>query len=93
MLLDNAFDIADEGTCMNHCVGLYAGDVARGTYLVYSVRDMKGNRLSTLGIRIVEGKYVFNQHYGKCNSVVTDVEQIAIVESVLVKLNKESNGN
>lgn len=93
VLLDNAFDIADEGTCMNHCVGLYTSDVARGTYLVYSVRDMQGSRLSTLGIRIIEGKYVFNQHYGKCNSVVTDVEQIAVVESILVELNKEKHGN
>lgn len=94
VLLDNAFDIADEGTCMNHCVGLYAGDVARGIYLVYSIRDMQGNRLSTLGVIIYKDSnplvsFVFNQHYGKCNSTVTSEDQIELVKNVILKLNKE----
>lgn len=99
VLLDNAFDIAEEGTCMNHCVGGYSGEVAKGNYLVYSIRDKDGLRISTLGIHIVKGsmedkgsdqsRYVFSQHYGKYNSPVTDLEQIAIVESLLIQLNKE----
>lgn len=94
ILLDNAFDIAEEGTCMSHCVGMYGTDVNRGNYLVYSIRDEAGNRLSTLGIIIYNDnksptRFMSNQHYGKCNSTVTSEDQIELVESVILKLNKE----
>lgn len=89
VLLDNAFDIADEGTCMNHCVGLYSRAVATGDYLVYSVRDLSKNRLSTVGINIINGEYIFNQHYGKCNLAVSCPEQTALVKELIIKLNKK----
>lgn len=93
-LLNNAFDIAEEGTAMNHCVGMYGYSVARGTYLVYSIRDNDGNRLSTLGINIYKDnnpliRFIFNQHYGKCNSVVTCEKQKYLADYLIELLNKK----
>lgn len=94
ILLDNAFDIAEEGTSMNHCVGMYGSNVARGTYLVYSIRDNEGSRLSTLGINIYKEnnpliRYVFNQHYGKCNATVTCEKQKYLVDHLIESLNNK----
>ena len=93
-LLDNAFDIADEGTCMSHCVGGYSGDVARGTYLVYSIRDKDGLRLSTLGIIVYKhedkASFMLNQNYGKYNAIVNCKEQVELVNDILTLLNNPS---
>lgn len=91
ILLDNAFDIAEEGTYMNHCVGMYGSSVARGSYLVYSIRDENNVRLSTLGINIYDKKYSFNQHYGKCNSIITCEKQKYIADQLIEMLNKKQS--
>ena len=53
-ILDNAFDIREEGDSMHHCVGGYSDSVKRGTYLVLSIRDKEGLRSSTLGLRVAK---------------------------------------
>jgi hypothetical protein len=48
-LLDSRYAIHQEGVEMRHCVGSYAGNVAQGEYLVYSIKK-DGKRVSTLGL-------------------------------------------
>jgi hypothetical protein len=96
-LLDNAFAIAEEGTSMGHCVGLYADSVREGDYLVYSVTK-DGERSSTIGIvrqsgrnQATEQKYTtcrLQQHYGKYNQAVTEETEKLICSYVIQKLNK-----
>jgi hypothetical protein len=93
-LLESAFDIAEEGNSMGHCVAGYSGSVRDGEYLVYSVRK-GGERSSTLGIHIGEwGKdktpyYMFNQHYAKYNRRVTDETEASIPQKILDLLNNK----
>ena len=73
-LLDNARDIADEGTCMKHCVGSYADQSRAGKYAVFSV--LKGEeKYSTIGFNLTntlhgEKLFHFQQHYKKYNAQV-----------------------
>lgn len=59
--LTTPMDIALEGSSMHHCVASYIQFVREGHYLVYSIRDMEGNRVATLGLRrlnyYTEGDY------------------------------------
>jgi hypothetical protein len=91
-LLDSRALVAEEGSAMGHCVAGYAESVANGSYLVYSVRK-DGERSSTLGINIrkIEGNtvYSFSQHYGKYNARLTDTNEHAIGNLVLINLNEK----
>lgn len=49
-LLDSRYKIHEEGQEMKHCVGGYCETVARGGYLVYSIKK-DGKRVSTLGLK------------------------------------------
>lgn len=97
-LLDNAKDIAAEGSAMGHCVAGYINSCRVGRYLVYSITK-DGQRVSTLGINIVSHfsnctpaklvstQYEFNQHYGKYNSYVEDNDEKYIANHVVTLLN------
>lgn len=75
-LLDNAKDIADEGTFMKHCVGSYADLSRKGEYAVFSV-SKAGEKYSTIGFSLtdvngdeVKKTFHFQQHYKKYNATV-----------------------
>ena len=100
VLLDNAFAIAEEGTEMGHCVGLYANNVRDGEYLVYSVLK-NGERSSTIGINPIfkrgqnqeleKGGWKMQQHFGKYNSEVVCPIENEIAEKLIFKLNREKS--
>lgn len=48
--LKTAADLDEEGRVMNHCVGTYAGEVARGDCLIFGVRQ-NGQRIATVEVR------------------------------------------
>lgn len=90
-LLQSAYDIYTEGVSMRHCVGSYAGDVANGDYLVYSIRDKDNNRYSTLGIRKDrDNKWVFDQHYKYKNKQVNNDDVKELPKIIIEQLNKEN---
>jgi hypothetical protein len=93
-ILESAFDIAEEGNAMGHCVAGYSRLVSEGRYLVYSIK--KGDeRSSTLGVTIKDWEadkkpyYMKNQHYGKYNRRVTDEVEASIPNKILDLLNKK----
>lgn len=89
-LLMSEAGVSTEGREMHHCVGVYGSRVAKGTYLVYSVRS-KENRY-TLGVSVAykDDKPVFtlNQNYRACNQSVSE-EEIG-VSCEIIKLLKAS---
>lgn len=96
-LLDSAALVHEEGEVMRHCVGMYAGSVAEGNYLVYSVTK-DGKRSSTIAFRLNHDpsglsaykEWVFNQHYGRCNAYVEDENEKHFKELILKRLNVKS---
>lgn len=48
--LSTAADLDEEGRVMSHCVGSYAGEVARGECLIFGVR-IDGQRIATMEVR------------------------------------------
>lgn len=64
-----------EGKAMNHCVGSYASNCARGTCNIVSVKKDDGRLLT---MEIVNGKIV--QIKGKYNRSATDSEMYAVRE-------------
>lgn len=92
--LVNMQQVQDEGTNMHHCVGSYAEYCARGEYLVWHLR--KGAEESTLGIRVIKHQdstkqYVIQQHYGKCNSEVSDRDFVEAANTIIKVLNASNN--
>ena len=77
-LLTSPFEVGQEGSDMNHCVGSYAKDCEAGFYEVYKVEG-KGQRV-TLGVHIRDGGVLhLDQIYGKFNShCPEDVYQAAL---------------
>lgn len=79
-------EVQSEGSAMHHCVGSYANDCAQGGYVVYSLE--KDGQKSTLGIivsKVDDHKmFMFNQHYGKCNALITD-KDVLIAGTEIVK--------
>lgn len=93
-LLESAFDIADEGDSMGHCVAGYADSVRTSNYLVYSVTK-DGKRSSTVGItnyvkhESYKGpKYSLQQQYGKYNASVKDMDEQKLGQMIVEELNK-----
>ena len=72
-LLDNPYALHMEGTRQHHCVAAYSDKVATGEYVVYSITD--GITISTIGIP-AKGSHLTHQHYGACNSQVTNEARI-----------------
>lgn len=90
--------IRQEGIAMHHCVGSYAEQAMVGNYVV--VHMSGDDEETTLGLSVPwmwnlayiedSGKlsFVFNQHYGKCNSPVKSEKHKALVEVVVKYLNE-----
>lgn len=92
-LLSSDYEIKQEGKEMHHCVGIYSDQVAKGKYLVYSVRHPEDkDRRYTLGISVTEyegiARFKLNQHYRVCNENVS-TEESEISERLISELNKE----
>lgn len=87
-LLDNAFDIHTEGKIMHHCVGSYTDRCKNKSYVVFSIKNSNGERVSTLGCHISNGKVVFNQHYGHCNSTVKNEDVLLFAKDIIIEANK-----
>lgn len=71
VLLDTPLQIAEEGNAQNHCVASYIWDVTKGECSIYSLRDKKGERLTTVQIH---SDTRVGQHYGKHNRNPTPEE-------------------
>lgn len=82
-------EVQAEGSAMHHCVGSYANDCAQGCYVVYSLE--KDGQKSTLGIivsKVDDRKmFMFNQHYGKCNALITDKDVLVAGTEIVNYLN------
>lgn len=91
-LLKSAYRVSEEGRMMHHCVGSYVDQVKNGSYLVYHITK-NGEPHSTLGINVrfsgEEVGYRFSQHYGKCNSFITEESAKKLSRSVVESLNKQ----
>lgn len=86
VICDSALDIHQEGEVMHHCVGSYANYVAEGRYLVYAF-SVNGERSSTLGIWVEDGKHRFSQHYGFCNKPVESEKEREVADKIITILN------
>lgn len=62
-----------EGYHMHNCCKDYAAQCAEGTYYVFSIRDLLGERFATLGAKKVDDHYNLDQCFGPSNSNVTDM--------------------
>ena len=82
ILLDNALAIREEGEAMSHCVGSYSEDCRDGRFAVYSIRDKRGDRVSTLGLRL-RPSIKLNQHYGRFNAPVRNPIALELQEMVV----------
>jgi len=72
--LTSTKDLASEGWNMRHCVANYDVDCARGLYQVFSIRDLDGKRLATLGLRYDPNGWKLDQCLGILNAeVITSV--------------------
>lgn len=95
-LLESKFEVAQEGTEMQHCVAGYAPRCEAGNYAVYSITK-DGEKYSTLGLskystqirsfaggRIIsERYYCVDQHYMKQNKVVQDEEAKELADKII----------
>lgn len=80
--LRTAEELEEEGRAMDHCVGTYASEVARGNCVIYSVRRA-GRRAATLELRWVYGydrPPIVNQLRGYANAVVGEDVKKAVAE-------------
>lgn len=88
-VIESAFSLRVEGESMHHCVANYFCDCYDANYVVFSIKDSKGKRYSTLGIRIRNGKFIMEQHYKAFNKVVDDPLAKDMAEAIVWELNKE----
>lgn len=84
--LISAFEIAQEGIKMHHCVASYVGRVREGDYMVFHLED-KGGTKTTLGLRKQGMAWEIDQHYGPHNTNVNKDFQL-VAEYFLDSFNK-----
>lgn len=89
VLIDNAFDIKNEGVIMHHCVGSYSSRVKEGSYLVLSILDKDGSRRSTLGLYRGSRNVSFSQHYGYCNKYITCDNENQFAKDIILNINSQ----
>jgi hypothetical protein len=63
-------ELVSEGWHMQHCVATYDAQCAKGLYQVFSIRDLLGKRLATLGLAYGGCGWKVHQCLGKGNTVV-----------------------
>jgi len=61
-------ELASEGWHMQHCVASYDARCANGLYQVFSIRDLLGNRIATLGLTYGSNGWKVDQCLGICNA-------------------------
>ena len=64
--------LSSEGWNMRHCVGDYALACANGVYQVFSIRDLGGVRVATLGLTYARGYWSVDQCRGPDNADVIE---------------------
>ena len=62
--------LASEGWHMQHCVAAYDANCAKGLYQVFSIRDLLGSRLATLGLTYGASGWKVDQCFGVGNATV-----------------------
>jgi len=86
-----------EGEVMRHCVGGYSSYISNGEYLVYSITDSSGNKVSTLGLLLPNDqtdsplRCIIDQHYGRYNSEVAEESALQLADLVVTSVNKLLN--
>jgi len=68
--LTSSSALAGEGWHMQHCVASYATQCATGLYQVFSIRDLLGRRLATLGLAFAASGWRVDQCLGFKNAEV-----------------------
>lgn len=93
-LVKSPYELHQEGDAMRHCVASYAQRIDKGEYLVYSLRDSEGDRVSTLGLHKQpvgdEEVWLTQQHYGKFNRRVECQKQKTLAFAVEVALQEDT---
>lgn len=87
-LLNSPLDVALEGRVMGHCIASYINHISQGLYVAFSLSNE--NIRSTLGLYYSNGKFRFDQHYGRFNTVVSDSDLIETAEHILDCLNTKA---
>ena len=81
--LTNSEALREEGDAMQHCVAGYDGDCYRGQSHIFSLRNAKGQRVSTLELRPSKKtsksgrQYGINQNRGTQNAAVSTACRVA----------------
>jgi len=65
--LTSSRELASEGWNMQHCVATYDSNCANGIYQVFSIRDLLGNRIATLGLTYGPNGWKVDQCLGLSN--------------------------
>lgn len=68
--LASSKELTSEGWHMQHCVASYDARCANGMYQVFSIRDLLGNRIATLGLAYGASGWTVDQCLGIGNSEV-----------------------
>lgn len=73
-------DLFLEGKVMHHCVASYADSVVKGKSLIFSVRDLSNNPLTTFELSPRDGGFHLVQQKAHCNHAPSPEIQKAISE-------------
>jgi hypothetical protein len=96
--LTSRYDIATEGHKMHHCVASFIGGVCEGKYIIVSIRDSNGERVSTLSLRKVGHygvKFIWqrSQHCGHSNGPIFDISVHKFSDDIVKTTNEYYNVN
>ena len=78
-------------------MGVYSSYISNGEYLVYSITDSSGNKVSTLGLLLPNDqtdsplRCTIDQHYGRYNSEVAEESALQLADLVVTSVNKLLN--
>lgn len=73
MPLTSSRRIKSEGYLMQNCVRGYVDQCRNGEYLLFSIRNLGGKRIATLGVNKRGDRWYFDECLGKENSAVIEV--------------------
>jgi len=68
--LTSAKMLKSEGYLMNNCCRDYLSQCEEREYCVFSIRSRSGERIATLGLKNEQGRWFFDQCYGRSNTNV-----------------------
>lgn len=68
--LTSAKMLKSEGYLMNNCCRDYISQCEEMEYCVFSIRSRSGERIATLGLINEQGRWLFDQCFGRSNSDV-----------------------